>query len=250
MFPVGGMAEYMLVDPSLAKLKPSSVDIIEAASCASAVPAFNAAKYIKENDRVLILGGSGGVGSSAITLAKLSGASYVVAVSTQQIMCLKLGADEVINYTQRNWWEVEEYQSNKFDVIIDTVGGGNFYDKGTNVLKTGKDGGYFIAVTGDDPRVDVSSWWRVMKFFGNLPLRPMYTWLYSKYYPRYITLLPLDEIVGLERVLKLMEEEKLKIILDPSSPHTFTKDGVQEAFRIQGNGHAHGKVVVKISDLE
>merc|ERR1712232_756799 len=152
MTPVGGMAEYMLVDPSLAALKPLSVDITQAASCiTSAATAFNAVKYIKENDRVLILGGSGGVGSSAITLAKLSGASYVVAVSTQQIMCLKLGADEVINYTQRNWWEVEEYQSNKFDVIIDTVGGGNFYDKGTNVLKTGKDGGYFIAVTGDDP---------------------------------------------------------------------------------------------------
>lgn len=243
-----GMAEYMLVDPNLAKLKPKSVDVLQAAACNSAVTSYNATEYVKENDRVLILGGSGGVGSSTITLAKkLRKASYVAATSTQKEMCTKLGADEVINYNEKNWWEMKHFED-KFDVIIDCVGGGNFYDKATNVLKTGEEGGYFIAVTGDEPRVDASSWTKAIKFFANLPLRYVYTWWYYNCYPRYITLLPYDEIIGLEKVLKLIEDGELEIVLDGSSPHEFTKEGVQEAFKIQGKGHAHGKVVVKIAD--
>jgi len=250
MTPVGGMAEYMLVDPSLAALKPLSVDITQAASCiTSAATAFNAVKYIKEDDRVLILGGSGGVGSSSITLAKLRGASYVATTSSyDRSKLIDLGADEVINYKEKNWWEIEDYQQNKFDVIIDTVGGYNFYDKATLVLKTGKEDGYFIAVTGDEPRVDISSIYKAMKFMVNMPQRYMYTRFYSNYYPQYITLLPYDEVINVKEVLKLIEDGKLKILLDPSSPLPFTKEGVQEAFRIQGSGHAHGKVLVKISE--
>lgn len=249
MYPVGGMAEYMLVDPSLATIKPPSVEIHQAASCTSAVTSFNAVKYIKENDRVLILGGSGGVGSSAITLSKLRGASYVATTSSyDRDILLGLGADEVINYKEKNWWDVEEYQENKFDVLIDTVGGRNFYDKATRVLKTGKEKGTFVAVTGDDPRADISSYYKAVKFMCNMPLRYIYTYIRYRKYPRYFLLLPYDEVISLKEVLKLMDEGKLKILIDPSSPLPFTKEGVQEAFRIQGNGHAHGKVFVKVSD--
>jgi len=249
MTPVGGMAEYMLVDPTLASLKPTSVDVFEAASCMSAVTSFNAVKYVKKDDRVLILGGSGGVGSSSITLAKLRGASYVATTSSyDRTKLIDLGADEVINYKEKNWWEVEEYQKNKFNVIIDTVGGGNFYDKATLVLKTGAENGNFIAVTGDDARADLSTMYKAIKFMGNMPRRYLYTWFYNKYYPQYILLLPYDEVIGLKEVLKLMDEGKLKILLDPKSPLSFDKEGVQEAFRIQGSGHAHGKVLVKISE--
>jgi len=250
MTPVNGMAEYMLVDPALATLKPSSVDITQAAACITSAPtAFNAVKYIKKDDRVLILGGSGGVGSSSITLAKLRGASYVATTSSyDRSKLIDLGADEVINYKEKNWWEIEDYQKNEFDVIIDTVGGCNFYNKATLVLKTGKEYGYFIAVTGDDPRPNISSICKAMKFMVNMPQRYIYTRFYSNHYPQYITLLPYDEVINLKEVLKLMEDGKLKILLDPSSPLPFTKEGVQEAFRTQGSGHAHGKVLIKISE--
>merc|ERR1711862_207186 len=211
-------------------------EIHQAASCTSAVTSFNAVKYIKENDRVLIIGGSGGVGSSTIKLSKLRGASYIATTSSyERDILLGLGADEVINYKEKNWWDVEEYQENKFDVIIDTVGGRNFYDKATRVLKTGKEKGTFVAVTGDDPRADISSYYKAVKFMCNMPLRYTYYIRYRKY-PRYILLLPYDEVISLKEVLKLMDEGKLKILIDPSSPLPFTKEGVQEAFRIQGNG--------------
>lgn len=63
----------------------------------------------------------------------------------------------------------------QFDVIVDTVGGGNFYGRAEQVLKPGKQGGKFVAVTGDDPRPDCRTVWKAIKFFANMPLRPLYT---------------------------------------------------------------------------
>merc|ERR1719174_2719410 len=73
MDPIGGMAEYMAVSTDNAVLKPGKISVEEAAACASAVTSRNAIlDYVKKGERVLILGGSGGVGSSAITIAKKS----------------------------------------------------------------------------------------------------------------------------------------------------------------------------------
>uniref|UniRef100_A0A7S1Z666 Enoyl reductase (ER) domain-containing protein n=1 Tax=Trieres chinensis TaxID=1514140 RepID=A0A7S1Z666_TRICV len=248
MMPVGGMAEFMVVDTANAVAKPDSVDFIQAAACASAVTSLDAVDFCNEGDRVLVLGGSGGVGSSAITLAKAFGASFVATTSTQEKMCLDLGADEVINYKEKNWWEIDEFRKEKFDVIIDTVGGGNFYGKAVKVLKTGKKGGKFVAVTGDDNQPDLSSWFKVLQYISKMPWRPLYTSIRKRKYPKFILLLPGDYAKGLTRILNLMSEEKLKIALDPGSPHAFSEAGVKEAFKIQGSGHAHGKVVVTMEN--
>lgn len=245
---MGGMAEYMKVDVSESKtlIKPSNVRNTDAASCWSAVTSWNAVMdYVKEGDRVLILGGSGGVGSAALTLAKkVAGASLVVTTSTQSSMCKDLGADVVINYKDSNWWEVPEYQENKFDVIIDTVGGGNFTDRATKVLKTRSNGGTFVAVCGDTQVIDADTWPKMLKFFFALPLRPMYTWFFGRWNPSYVFLFPYNEADACRNVLKLISEEKLKIKLDPASPLPFNEKGVQQAFRIVASRHAHGKVVV------
>merc|ERR1712157_151470 len=89
-------------------------------------------------------------------------------MGTQGDMCKELGADKVIDYREEDWWTVEEFKKNKFDVIIDTVGGGNYYDRADKVLKTGKQGGCFVAVTGDDPKPDCRSYWKLLKFFGGM----------------------------------------------------------------------------------
>ena len=152
--PVGGMAEFMAIDMGEAAILPHGVSREQGASSSSAVTARNAVMdYVKAGDRVLILGGSGGVGSAAIQIAKTHAkASFVAVTSTQLDLCEELGADRVINYNDVDWWTVEEYQRKKFDVVIDTVGGGNFYGRAEKVLKTGKEGGTFVAVTGDDPQ--------------------------------------------------------------------------------------------------
>ena len=69
--PIGGMAEYMVIDEGEAAILPPCVSKEQGASSSSAVTARNAVMdHVKEGDRVLILGGSGGVGSAAIQIAK------------------------------------------------------------------------------------------------------------------------------------------------------------------------------------
>ena len=246
IFPVGGLAEYMCVQSSNAVPKPENVSPIDAAAAASAVTALHAVHYVHPGDRVLILGGSGGVGTAAIQLARRAGASFVATTSTQKELCTNLGADVVINYREQDWWTIQDYQDVKFDKIIDTVGGG--FANSPNVLKMGKEGGYFVAVTGDDPKPDVSSWLKVIRFLAILPIRPIYTWLFKGSYPTYVAVFPQDVTNGLRTVLGLVDEGKLKIQQDPLSPFHFGEDGVRQAFRTVGTSHAHGKCTVLVSE--
>lgn len=244
----GGMAEYMAIPKEEAVKKPSKVSALEGACSSSAITARNAVlDNVQKGDRVLILGGSGGVGSASIQLAKHQAmASFVATTSTQKDLCTGLGADLVIDYKTQNWWEQESFQRNKFDVIIDTVGGGNFVSKAAKVLKTGKEGGTFVAVSGDDPKPVADTWWKAIKFFANLPLRPLQTWLKARTLPKYILLMPYDIPQGRREVLDYIHENKLRIPIDQRGPLPFTEDGVKKAFEMVASGHAHGKVVVSM----
>ena len=48
-------------------------------------------------------------------------------------------------------------------------------------------------------------------------------------------------------IVKDVEENKIKIILDNASPFCFDTEGVRDAMKKQASKHAHGKVVVEIS---
>jgi NADPH:quinone reductase-like Zn-dependent oxidoreductase len=243
----GGMAEHMAIEEQEAVLKPPHVSVQEAAASSSAITARNAVMdNVQPGNRVLVLGGSGGVGSAAIALAKNVGASFVATTSTRSELCKSLGADQVINYQKENWWEMA--WEKKFDVIIDTVGGGNFVGKANKVLKTRKEGGKFIAVCGDDPKPDATTWWKAIKFFAKLPLRPLHTWWNGRHLPDYTLLMPYDIPKGRKQVLGMVEAGSLRIPLDDRSPLAFTEDGVREAFQIVASGHAHGKIVVSMED--
>jgi NADPH:quinone reductase-like Zn-dependent oxidoreductase len=106
----GGWAEYCISNETESALKPESLSF----SYASAVPlaaltAWQALIDIGKIDKsktVLIHGGSGGVGSFAIQIAKARGARVIATASTANQDVLKqLGADEAIDYTKPNWEE-------------------------------------------------------------------------------------------------------------------------------------------------
>jgi len=246
--PVGGMAEYMAIDEEECVLKPKGVTVEHGASSSSAISARNAVmEHVSEGDRVLILGGSGGVGSAAIQMAKHHAkASFVATTSTQVDFCKKLGADQVIDYRNQDWWQID--QQEKFDVIIDTVGGGNFYGRAEKVLKTGKNGGTFVAVTGDDPKPDCRTNWKLLKFFASMFSRMLYTKFTTRRLPNYVMLMPHSVPEGRKEVLGWIEDGSLTIKLDEDSPLPFTAKGVSQAFMKVASGHAHGKVVVKIAE--
>lgn len=88
---------------------------------------------LKKGDKVLINGGSSGVGHLAIQIAKAYGAEVTSVSSTKNIeFCKRLGADNVISYQKESFLKLNR----KFDVIFDVVFNASF--KKTKHLLTKK----------------------------------------------------------------------------------------------------------------
>ncbi len=127
----GGYAEYATVHETTALPLPSGYGYIEAA----AIPETFFTVWhnvferggLKEGESLLIHGGSSGIGTTAIQLAKAFGASVIVTAGSQAKCdaCLKLGADRAINYRDEDFVAVvKEMTGGKgADVILDMVGG-------------------------------------------------------------------------------------------------------------------------------
>ena len=133
----GGYAEYTIVKDSQAALKPLSVGFVEAA----AVPTAGLTAWqmlfdiagLKSNQKVLIHGAAGGVGSFALQFAKWKGAYTIGTASAGNLDFIKrLGADKLIDYRAQKF----EYILHDLDVVIDTVGGDTF-DRSWKVLRPG-----------------------------------------------------------------------------------------------------------------
>ena len=82
---------------------------------------------LKPGETVLVLGAAGGVGTSAIQIAKAVGAKVIAAASTDEkcALCKSIGADETINYQTENLRDRLKALTNGNgpDVIYDPVGG-------------------------------------------------------------------------------------------------------------------------------
>ena len=250
-------AEYVVVDASKAAIKPESVSTVAAAACVtSSVTALNATmrgiSRVRPNDRVLVLGGSGGVGSSAIQLARAAGASFVAATSTQSVLLRRLGVDRVINYRDANqdWWRDAEFRAKPLDVIIDCVGGNEHYAKAcaNGVLKRRHAGGRFVAVSGDVNEPLVKTIGQLIRFASGLMwtmlLRPL--WAAITGAPSYSAVASFASAPDICEVLGLMEAGKLDVIVDERGPFRFSADGVRAALSLQQSMCAHGKVVVDV----
>src|ERR1700716_192474 len=104
----GGWAEYAVLGEGEAAIKPKSLTYVETAAVPlAALTAWQAlidAAKLSAGQTVLIHGGSGGVGSFAIQIAKARGARVIATASTANQDLLKLlGADVVVDYTNPNW---------------------------------------------------------------------------------------------------------------------------------------------------
>ena len=92
---------------------------------------------IQQDQKVLIYGASGALGTMAIQLAKNSGAEITAVCSTANIELTKsLGADYVIDYTQKDFTR----NGKKYDVVFDTIGKSTL----RKALKSLSDNGYLL----------------------------------------------------------------------------------------------------------
>ncbi|WP_213773478.1 NAD(P)H-quinone oxidoreductase [Bradyrhizobium sp. dw_78] len=127
----GGYAQYCIAQDGQAMAVPPSLSMQEAGAIAETLMTVWHNVFerggLKAGETLLVHGGSSGIGTMAIQLAKAFGASVIVTVGSQEKAdaCLKLGADHAINYkTQDFVAEVKTITGgNGANVILDMVGG-------------------------------------------------------------------------------------------------------------------------------
>jgi NADPH2:quinone reductase len=127
----GGYAEYVVAPQAQCLKPPSTLSLVEAA----AVPEtfFTVWTNVFERGRlragetILIHGGSSGIGTAAIQLAKAFGATVFATVGSEKKgdACLALGADSVVNYRTTDWVRVfkDATGGRGVDLVLDMVGG-------------------------------------------------------------------------------------------------------------------------------
>jgi NADPH:quinone reductase-like Zn-dependent oxidoreductase len=213
----GGYAEYAIVKDSEAAPKPRSLDFVAAASVPLAgLTAWQGLfRYgeLKAGQRVLVHGGSGGVGHFAIKFAKVIGAYVITTVSAPHIDFVRsLGADEVIDYKAQRFEDVVK----NVDLVYDLIAG-ETQERSWNVLKRG---GIMVSTLAEPSQE---------KARANGVRAMRYT---------------VKENGGeLEEIGRLIDEGKVK----PKIARTY---GLAEAASAQDyveQGHTEGKVVLKIA---
>ena len=119
----GGFAEYASVPVEAMALKPANLSFEEAAAVPmAAVTALQGLRHHGEpqaDQRVLINGASGGIGTFAVQIAKSYGSEVTGVTSTRNIDLVRsLGADQVVDYTTTDLFQ----NGQRYDLILDTIG--------------------------------------------------------------------------------------------------------------------------------
>ena len=119
----GGWADYVTVKEGEVAAKPRSLNFVDAAAVPmGALTAWQAlvdVAKLQPGQTVLIHGGSGGVGSFAIQIAKARGARVIATASTaNQDLLKQLGADVAVDYTKTKFEDV----ARDVDAVLDPVG--------------------------------------------------------------------------------------------------------------------------------
>src|ERR1700757_1984182 len=214
----GGYAQYALVTEREAAPKPKSLTYVEAAAvpivAMTAWQALIDTAKLSAGQTVLIHGGSGGVGSFAIQIARARGAKVIATASTaNQDLVKQLGADVAIDYTKQKFEDIAK----DVDVVLDSIG--------TNTLARSygvvKKGGIVVS----------------------LVARPKESEL-EKHHIRGIALNVEPNSEELAEIGKLIDDKKIKVIVSQTFPLSEAMNAQQQV----ATGHARGKIVLKIAD--
>jgi NADPH2:quinone reductase len=238
LVPGGGYAEYCTAHETCALPVPASLSMNEAAAIPETF--FTVWHNVFERGRLvagetlLIHGGSSGIGTTAIQLAKAFGAKVIVTVGSQDKAdaCLKLGADRAINYkTQDFVAEAKAATDGKGpDLILDMVGG-DYIDK--NYEAAAVDGRIVQIAFLGGPKATVN--------FAKLMVKRLHH-TGSTLRPRSVA----DKaamVSAIEaKVLPLMRDGRIKPVMDSSFPLEKAADAHR---RMETSAHI-GKIVLMV----
>ena len=206
--------------------KPSNVNYNEAAAVPygtlTALPFLRDNGRIKKDQKVLIIGASGAVGTYAVQFAKYFGAEVTGVCSTSNIEMVKsIGANKVIDYTKENFTANGE----KYDIIFDTVGKSSFPNCKNSLTKNG----IFLTAAISTAILFQMLWTSKM---SAKKARIAFTGLRSGG----------DKAKDLDFIKGLVESGKIKAVIDK----TYTLEQIAEAHSYVDKGHKKGNVVVTV----
>jgi NADPH:quinone reductase-like Zn-dependent oxidoreductase len=224
----GGFAEYITLPEKALATKPKGLSFEEAAGIPmtflTALQGLRDHGRLKEGQSVLINGAGGGVGTLAIQLAKILGASEIAAVCgpDKGDLVRSLGATSVIDYTTEDFTRSGE----RYDIVFDTVVGHSL----TALRRTLTPRGTLILCGGGKQGT----------LMGPIPiiLRGMLLNLFAR--QRITTFIAKITSADLEYANTLFEAGKLKLVISQTFPFAQAPD----AIRLLEEGHATGKIVV------
>jgi len=125
----GALAEFACAPEDKVALKPNNLTFEQAAAVPSAaltaLLALRTQGKLKEGQKVLINGASGGVGTFSVQIAKALGAEVTGVCSTRNVELVRsLGADHVFDYKKEDFTKSDR----RYDLILDNVGSRSFAD--------------------------------------------------------------------------------------------------------------------------
>lgn len=237
---IGTFAEYIAIHEDDIALKPKNLSFEEAASIPlvglTSYQALHDIMHLQKRQKILIHAGSGGVGTFAIQLAKIMGATVTTTASEAGANLVKsLGADEIINYKTEKF---EDILTN-YDAVFDTIGGTTL-EKSFNIIKNG---GNIVSVSGT-PNA------RFGKEFGSGFFKTLLfslaskkiTALEKKHNAQYSFLFMKPSGDQLHIIANYIEVGKIKPVID----RVFPFEDAQKAMEYSKAGRAKGKIIVKI----
>ena len=144
----GSYAEYTIASVNAIAAKPANMSFAEAAGLGvvaeTAWRAIVTVGDVKSDQKVLIHGGAGGVGSSAVQIAKAFGAYIIATASPRNHQFLRsLGVDEVIDYNTSRFEDVVS----ELDFVLNTAN----TDTGNRSIGVIREGGILVSIVGPPP---------------------------------------------------------------------------------------------------
>lgn len=231
----GAFSEYLCVDESGLALKPDEVTFEQAAAAPvaglTALQGLRDKGRIQTGQKVLINGAAGGVGTFAVQIAKSFGAKVTGVCGTQAAEMVRgLGADEVIDYTQADFTSQNLARLDQpYDLIFDCIA--NHPLSACRRVLT-RDGTY-IAAGDKSGRSGLSMIFRLMTFAALKPISRQ----------KLIPFLAQPRQRDLIELKDLMQSGKVKPVID----RCYALDEASDGIRYLQNGHAHGKVVIRVA---
>ncbi|MED0983191.1 NADP-dependent oxidoreductase [Bacillus paramycoides] len=237
---IGTFAEYIAIHENDIALKPKNSSFEEAAS----IPLVGLTSYqalhdiiqLQKGQKILIHAGSGGVGTFAIQLAKIMGATVATTASEAGANLVKsLGADKIINYKTEQFEDILK----NYDAVFDTIGGTTL-EKSFDIIKSG---GKIVSVSGmPNARFGKefgSGFFKTLLF--SLASKKLTT-LEKKHNAQYSFLFMKPSGDQLRIIANYIESGKIKPVID----RVFPFEDAQKAMEYSESGRAKGKIIVKI----